>query len=152
PAVFAGQTVPLAERPEWHIDARLQIRVGKGAERWRRTGYIAASLIALAIGVGAGILIRTGIHGQAAPVQSTSVVAEPAVAPEAPAEAVAPEAAPAPAVEVNELALAALGAPPYAAEAPAGEPVAARPPMPAPAFARLESIIALDGVKRATFR
>jgi transcriptional regulator with XRE-family HTH domain len=154
PAVFAGQAVPLAERPEWQIDARLHIRVGKDGERWRRTGYVAASLIALAIGAGAGVLIRTGWHGNAAPARS--VVAEPAVAPEAPAEAVAPApaqaAASAPAVEVDELALAAVGAPPYAGEAPVAAPAAAIAAMPAPELARLESIVALDGVKRATFR
>jgi transcriptional regulator with XRE-family HTH domain len=152
PAVFAGQTVPLAERPEWQIDARLQIRVGKGGERWRRTGYVAASLIALAIGAGAGVLIRTGLHGNATPATN---VAEPAVAPEAPAEAIAPEPAVEVdklAVDVNELALAAVGAPPYAAGEPAAAPAAAVASMPAPAFARLESIVVLDGVKRATFR
>jgi len=150
PAVFARQAVPLAERPEWQIDARLHIRIGANAERWRRISYVAASVLALAIGVGAGILIRTGLHGDTGRVEAPSAVAEPAVAPEAPVDAVASAPDPAPPV-VDELALAGAAVPPFAA-GPAEEPAVRPAPMPAPSFARLESIVALDGVKRATFR
>jgi hypothetical protein len=63
-------------------------------------------------------------------------------------------------VQVDELALTALaapalGQPPFAAAVapePATAPPAAKPEMPAPSMARLESIVALDGVRRASFR
>ena len=71
-----------------------------------------------------------------------------------------PVSAEAPPVQVDELALTTLAAPalgqaPLAAAVapePATAPPAAKPEMPASSMARLESIVALDGVRRASFR
>lgn len=144
----------IGERPEWQVEARLQLTIGRGSERLRRTGYVAASLAALAIGVGAGLALRTGVGPNAAP----RIAERPAVEAPLTAPASAPVAKAPPAVEVDELALAALVAAPLpgppvapgqAAELPV---VAAKPAMPGPSLARLESIVALDGTRRASFR
>ena len=140
----------IAERPEWHVEAHLQLKVGTSGERLRRTGYVAASLIALVIGVGAGVWLRTGAGSSSAPRTAERPPIEEPVS--APRVAKAP-----PPVEVDELALTAFAVAP-AAGAPlaAGQPaeiaIAPLPAMPPPSYARLESIVSLDGVRRATFR
>jgi hypothetical protein len=62
-----------------------------------------------------------------------------------------------PPVEVDELALTAFtvapaAGPPIAADQHAEIAIAPVPAMPPPSYARLESIVSLDGVRRATFR
>lgn len=139
----------IAERPEWHVEARLQVRVGTSGERLRRTGYVAASLMALVIGVGAGAWLRSGVGSSSAPrTAERPPIQEPVSA---------PRAAKAPPVEVDELALTAFAVapaagPPIAAGQPAEIAIAPVPAMPPPAYARLESIVSLDGIRRATFR
>lgn len=139
----------IAERPEWHVEARLQLKVGTSGERLRRTGYVAASLMALVIGIGAGVWLRTGVGSSTAPRTAERPPIEEPVS--------APRAAKAPPVEVDELALTAFAVAP-AAGAPlaAGQPaeiaIAPVPAMPPPSYARLESIVSLDGIRRATFR
>lgn len=152
PAALDVRNPNLAERPEWHVEARLQVKIGTGGERLRRTGVVAASLVALAVGVGAGVWLRTGVGSNATP----HAVEQAAV--EAPPPASASVAKAPPPVEVDELALAAFAVAPVAGPPIAhGQPAElAIPPapaaMPAPSLARLESIVALDGTRRATFR
>lgn len=146
----AAHGASIGERPEWHVEARLQVRVGTSGERLRRTGYVAATLLALVIGVGAGVWLRTGVGSSSAPrTAERSPIEEPVSAPRV---AKAP-----PPVEVDELALTAFAAapvagPPLAHGQPAQIAIAEAPPMPPPSYARLESIVSLDGVRRATFR
>jgi transcriptional regulator with XRE-family HTH domain len=148
----------IGERPEWQVEARLHVRVGAGAERLRRTGYVAASLLALVVGLGAGVWLRSGARSHA----PASRVVERAEPPAARSAASAPASEPH--VQVDELALTAFAAPALpgpplaagqAAEPPPVEP-GVRVPRPGtlvpPTLARLESIVALDGVRRATFR
>jgi transcriptional regulator with XRE-family HTH domain len=162
-ASFAARAASLAERPEWQVEARLHVKIGTGSERLRRTGYVAASVAALVIGLGAGLLLRTGGGANSAPsvaaardLGSGRTLAH-ARAPVPPVAGGAPEAA-AP-VAVDDLALATLAAPalpgpPIAAETHGAAPDA--PPnsvgaVPATSLARLESIVALDGIRRAGF-
>jgi transcriptional regulator with XRE-family HTH domain len=158
--IMRARTVDVGERADWQVDARLQVRIGAGSGRLQRTGLVAATVLALAVGVGTGIWLRSGFGSHPA---ARLDVSRPLDAP-APAPLVASAPNPAPPVEVDELALTALAAPalgeapPFAADAPAdpanaaSEPAAEAPALPPPAFARLESIVALDGVRRATFR
>jgi len=156
---FEPRPATVGERPEWQVEARLHVSIGAGSERVRRIGYVAASLVALVIGAGAGVMLRSGTSAPAPHDATVSRAVERVTAPAAPAVATAPE--PAPPVEVDELALAALAAPrvpgpPLAAGQPAeaaarGAPSSAHALVP-PSFARLESIVALDGIRRATFR
>jgi transcriptional regulator with XRE-family HTH domain len=139
----------IVERPEWHVEARLQLKVGTSGERLRRTGYVAASLMALVIGVGAGVWLRSGIGSNTAPRTAERPPIEEPVS--------APRVAKAPPVEVDELALTAFAVapaagPPIAAGQPAEIAIAPVPVMPPPSYARLESIVSLDGIRRATFR
>ncbi|MCC6765924.1 MAG: helix-turn-helix transcriptional regulator [Deltaproteobacteria bacterium] len=139
-------------RPDWLLDARLRLEIGTDARWLRRTAALGALAVALAVGVGAGMLWRS--TRSAAP----RLDAQPA---SAAASTTGAAAAPAPA-PVDELALAAAAAPalgpaPYAAppEPAAASEQPAPPvvrPMPAPMHARLEAIVALDGTRRATFR
>lgn len=146
---IAARGASIAERPEWHVEARLQVRVGTSGERLRRTGYVAASLMALVIGVGAGAWLRSGVGSNTAPrTAERPPIQEPVSA---------PRAAKAPPVEVDELALTAFAVapaagPPLAADQPAEIAIAPVPAMPPPSYARLESIVSLDGIRRATFR
>jgi transcriptional regulator with XRE-family HTH domain len=140
----------IAERPEWHVEARLQLKVGTSGERLRRTGYVAASLLALVIGIGAGVWLRSGVGSSSAPRTAERPSIEEPVS--APRVAKAP-----PPVEVDELALTAFtvapaAGPPIAADQHAEIAIAPVPAMPPPSYARLESIVSLDGVRRATFR
>jgi transcriptional regulator with XRE-family HTH domain len=153
-ARFAALDAHVA-RPDWHVDARLQLKIGTGTGL-RRAGYVAASLAALVIGLGAGALLRSG----GSPATSRASI-DASRAAEIDASRVArPVRAEPPPVQVDELALAAvaapaLGQPPFAAPAaaePATPPQAAKAEMPAPSTARLESIVALGGVRRASFR
>ncbi len=137
-----------AARPDWSIDARLRVEIGAGRGWARRAASVGAVVLALAVGAGVGALLRSG--GAV-----SRVAAAPSTEPMPPPAESAP--APAPAVPVEALALAAappLGPAPYAApmadDAPATR--AALRPMPSPYSARLESIVALDGTRRATFR
>ncbi len=151
-ASYQARARSLAERTDWQVDARLQVRIGNGTGLGR-IGYVAASLAALVIGVGAGVLVRTGLGSHTAPHMEARPALESA---SAPALQIA-EPAPAPPVQVDELALAAVAAP-AAAQAPyaagqASNPVVVEPdPLPPPTMARLESIVALDGTRRASFR
>ena len=145
----------LAERSDWHVDARLQVRIGRGPMRLRRMDYVAATLVALAIGLGTGALLRNGF-GRAVATPHVDA-ARPAEVERVPEPAAAREAAP----PVDELALAAVaapavGKPPYAVPdaddaSDGASPPAVHAPVPPP-VARLESIVALDGVRRASFR
>jgi hypothetical protein len=161
PAPFQARAASLGERPEWQVEAHLRLNIGSGHERLRRTGYVAASLAALVIGLGAGVLLRTGVGS--GPARSTAPASNvgrsvPSEAAHAPLPSAADGAAhAAPAVEVDELALAALavplpGPPIASGQAALAEPQAPVRDMPAPMLARLESIVALDGVRRASFR
>jgi transcriptional regulator with XRE-family HTH domain len=163
---FEARAAALAERPEWHVDARLQVRLGAGTRGLRRTSYVVASLAALAIGLGAGVLFRSGIGSSAAPRVEARRAIEPPSEPAGEPASVSPPAVatrPVPPVQVDELALAApaMGqalhaTAPADATAPAAAPESApRPAVHAPSaasVARLESIVSLDGVRRATFR
>lgn len=146
----AAHGASIAERPEWHVEARLQVNIGTSGERVRRTGYVAASLLALVIGIGAGVWLRSGVGSSSAPRTAERPSIEEPVS--APRVAKAP-----PPVEVDELALTAFAAAPaagspLAAGQPAEIAIAPVPAMPPPSYARLESIVALDGIRRATFR
>lgn len=130
-------------RPEWAFDAHLRLELGRGTAWSKRASVLAAVLVAVAIGAGAGTMLR----GRAAP---RSIEGEHAtVASSAPAAPRVP-------IHADDLALAAdatttLGVAPYAAGVVAPS-VAAVAPMPPTSRARLESIVALDGTRRATFR
>ncbi len=155
---FEPRPATVGERPEWQVEARLHVRIGAGSERVRRLGYVAASLAALVIGAGTGMMLRSGTSAPAARDATVSRAVEHVTVPAAPAVATAPE--PAPPIEVDELALAALAAPrvpgPPLAAGQLAE-LAPRAETPPPALvpssaARLESIVSLDGIRRATFR
>ena len=154
PSTAFERARPIGERPEWQIEARVQVRVGAGTEQLRRTGYVVASLVALVIGAAAGLWLRSGTGAHSTTSRATERVEPPA----APAVASAPEAVPP--AQVDELALAAIAAPlpgpplaaGHGAALPAEPAVAAPARLVPPAVARLESIVSLDGVRRATFR
>src|SRR6185295_5242328 len=101
---FEARSTTIADRPEWQVEAKLHVKLGTARGRLRRVGTVAASLAALAIGVAAGVLLRSGTSAHVARGADADRVAVPAIEPFVPA---APAAVPAPAppIEVDELAL-----------------------------------------------
>ncbi len=125
-----------AERTAWRAEASFRLTVGARSDTRKRTGYVAAAA-ALALGVGVGALLHTSTGS--APVRPLQSARDVDRAPDVAAEE--------PAVPWGER----VGFPAMAAVAePSLEPVV--PAEPAVQLARLESIVALDGIRRASFR
>lgn len=133
-----------AARSAWTLDARVRVELGAGMPWLRRATAVGAVLAALVIGAGAGTMLRGG----RAPAPSTGEHASgPSVQPAARVVRVPLQADALAAVAVPPLAAA-----PYAAGTVPDAPAERAAAMPPPEHARLESIVALDGTRRATFR
>jgi transcriptional regulator with XRE-family HTH domain len=151
-----------AERAGWKAEADFRLAIGRRATP-RRSGYIAAAA-ALLLGVGVGTLWQTSSAPPASVARNLdrgrdAAQVEPAAAP-APVAALAP-ADFAPDIEIEEIPQPWHEAPEFAAPAAELAPGvaaataashAAAATAPALRLARLESIIALDGIRRASFR
>jgi transcriptional regulator with XRE-family HTH domain len=144
----------------WQAEATLHVKIGTGARPSARLGYVVAAAAALVIGLGAGAILRRtpSVDAAARHIASArpdddapAATAELGAADEAidtgDAAANGPESAVASAADAGEDPFPS-GVPDPAAAAAAMAPV----PAPVALLARLESIVALDGVRRASFR
>jgi hypothetical protein len=147
---------PLGTRPHrtaWEAEATLHVKIGGGRRAWR-TGYAVAAVAALLLGLGIGTILPGGRPDVASHVATGSAVDEqsatiartedradpPTAASDAEADAVA----------VADAAHVAEEAAPAAV---VGASVAAATvSVPSVLLARLESIVSLDGIRRASFR
>ena len=130
-------------RSELAFDAHVRFELGAGSEWVKRAVAFVAVLAALAVGAGTGLMLRGG-RASARAIEPERVQAAVPDAPRA-------------LVRADELALAAVTTPPlepssHGAAVAAANTGEAPAPAPVAAHARLESIVALDGTRRATFR
>ena len=139
----------------WQAEATLHVKIGGGKRpSSSRAGYVVAAAAALVIGLGVGTMLRErprvsdGVSA-ARPAAEAVASTEPAVDDDGAIDApdVAADALP------GDVADAAAGDQPFPSGVAEPAPVAAGlAPAPAALLARLESIVSLDGVRRASFR
>jgi transcriptional regulator with XRE-family HTH domain len=146
------------ERSAWQAEATLHVKIGAGHRPAPRAGWAVAAVAALVIGLGVGTMLRArpAAHdaaraGTVTPAADDSIAtaSEPAAADDGAIDApdVAADALP------SDLAAADTTDEPFPSGVPEPAPVgAALAAAPAALLARLESIVSLDGIRRASFR
>jgi DNA-binding transcriptional regulator YiaG len=139
----------------WQAEATLHVKIGAGTRPSRRGGWIVAGMAAVLVGLGIGTLLRsaTSPHDAVGRVAAARSVENGSTS--EPLARV--DALEAPEVAGDALPGTAEASEPSDEPFPSGidpVPVAAAAMAPAPValLARLESIVSLDGIRRASFR